>query len=79
MLGAAQEGFAIDWTRLCDEVGLTREMFSDIEAAITKVGSRDKLKPVKIESPEYVSFAFNDFPCSLVPCYMHIEMCLHSP
>ncbi|XP_034687949.1 probable ATP-dependent DNA helicase RecQ isoform X2 [Vitis riparia] len=74
LLGAAQEGFAIDWTRLCDEVGLTREMFSDIEAAITKVGSRDKLKPVKIESPEYISYAHIKVCLTLQDCGMSKEV-----
>lgn len=67
MLAAAREGFAIDWTRLCDEVALTREVFLNIEAAITKAGSRDKLKPIKIESPEYVSFILQQFSLFLVP------------
>ncbi|KAK9280366.1 hypothetical protein L1049_014055 [Liquidambar formosana] len=63
LLEAAQEGFAIDWTRLCDEAGMTHEMFSEIQGAISKVGSKDKLKPIKDELPEYVS-------------YTHIKACL---
>lgn len=45
----------MDWTRYCDEVGLTREIFSAILGAITKVGSTDRLKPIKDELPEDVS------------------------
>lgn len=55
---AAQEGFAIDWVRLRNEVGLTQKIMSDIQCAISKVGSREKLKPIKDELPEDVSFTF---------------------
>lgn len=55
ILEAAQEGFEMDWTRLCNEIGLTHEMFLDIQTAILKVGSREKLKPIKNELPEDVS------------------------
>ncbi|KAJ4829824.1 hypothetical protein Tsubulata_025335 [Turnera subulata] len=63
LLEAAQEGCEIDWTRFCDEVGMTREMFLDIQGAISKVGSRDKLKPIKNELSEDISYA-------------HIKTCL---
>lgn len=55
-MDAAQEGCEIDWIRLCDEVGLTYKVFSDIQCAISKVGSSEKLKPIKEELPEDVSF-----------------------
>lgn len=45
----------MDWSRLCTEIGLTNEIFSAIEGAIAKVGSREKLKPIKNELPEDVS------------------------
>ncbi|KAG2672760.1 hypothetical protein I3760_13G057900 [Carya illinoinensis] len=57
LLDAAQEDLPMDWTRYCDEVGLTREIFSAILGAITKVGSTDRLKPIKDELPEDVSYA----------------------
>ncbi|KAI9198535.1 hypothetical protein LWI28_017629 [Acer negundo] len=57
LLEAAQEGFEIDWARFCDEGGLTIENFSAIQAAISKVGSTDKLKPIKNELPEEISYA----------------------
>ncbi|PON69537.1 DNA helicase, ATP-dependent [Parasponia andersonii] len=63
LLEAAHEGLAMDWTRLCHEVGLTHEMFSDIQSAILKVGSKEKLKPIKNELPEDIS-------------YSHIKICL---
>ena len=46
----------MDWTRFCEEIGLTREVFTNIQATILKVGSRDRLKPIKDELPEEVSF-----------------------
>lgn len=57
LLEAIQEGLPTDWPRLCEEVELTREMFSNIRDAVTKVGSTDKLKPIKDELPENVSYA----------------------
>ncbi|OAY23976.1 ATP-dependent DNA helicase RecQ [Manihot esculenta] len=63
LLDASQEGFEIDWIRFCREIGLTREIVVDIQGAISKVGSRDKLKPIKNELPEHIS-------------YTHIKTCL---
>ncbi|XP_059626343.1 uncharacterized protein LOC132269235 [Cornus florida] len=57
ILDAAKEGCRIDWTRFSEEIGLTHELSTDIEAAILKVGSRDKLKPIKNELPEEISYA----------------------
>lgn len=56
LMDAAQEGFAIDWVRLCNEVGLTQTVSSHIQRAISKVGSREKLKPIKDELPEDISY-----------------------
>lgn len=41
--------------RFSEEIGLTQEVFMNIQAAIMKVGSKDKLKPIKDELPEEVS------------------------
>ncbi|THF95687.1 hypothetical protein TEA_029406 [Camellia sinensis var. sinensis] len=57
IVDAAQEGCAIDWIRFCREIALTRELFANIQAAILKVGSKDKLKPIKNELPEEISYA----------------------
>ncbi|KAF6143001.1 hypothetical protein GIB67_041069 [Kingdonia uniflora] len=54
---AAKEGFNIDWTRFCDEIGMTRLVRLKIHGAISKIGSRERLKPIKDELPEYVSYA----------------------
>jgi len=39
-------------------IGLTQEIISEIQGAISKVGSTDKLKPIKNELPEDVSSDF---------------------
>ncbi|CAN0876826.1 ATP-dependent DNA helicase RecQ [Linum grandiflorum] len=63
LLEAAQQGLSLDWTRIADEVGLTNEIISAILRAISKVGSSEKLKPIKDELPEEIS-------------YTHIKTCL---
>lgn len=55
LLDAAQEGLPFDWARFSEIIGLTQEIISEIQGAITKVGSADKLKPIKNELPEDVS------------------------
>ncbi|KAF7816268.1 Werner syndrome ATP-dependent helicase isogeny [Senna tora] len=56
LLEASREGLPFDWSRFCDMVGLTPEIISQIQAAIVKVGSKEKLKPIKMELPEDVSY-----------------------
>ncbi|KAL6967867.1 DNA helicase [Sarracenia purpurea var. burkii] len=63
ILDAAQEGCAFDWARFCQEIGLTSDMLANIQAAISKIGSTDKLKPIKNELSEEIS-------------YTHIKACL---
>ena len=55
LLEAAQDGLPFNWTRFCEMVGLTHKIISDIQGAISKVGSTEKLKPIKDELPEDVS------------------------
>ncbi|XP_060216949.1 uncharacterized protein LOC132644378 isoform X1 [Lycium barbarum] len=55
ILEAAREGCKMNWTRFCEETGLTRETFLSIQNAVSKVG-REKLKPIKNELPEEVSY-----------------------
>ncbi|KAL0544651.1 hypothetical protein IC582_019769 [Cucumis melo] len=57
IVDAAQEGYEIDWTKFCDEIGFTCQIFSDIQSAVTKVGSAEKLKPIKSELPEEINYA----------------------
>lgn len=54
VLDAAREGCELNWSRFCKETGLTLEIVSQIHCAITSVGSRCKLKPIKEELPENV-------------------------
>ncbi|RWW25118.1 hypothetical protein GW17_00010570 [Ensete ventricosum] len=54
VLDAAREGCELNWSRFCKETGLTLEIVSQIRCAITSVGSRCKLKPIKEELPESV-------------------------
>ncbi|KAI3829909.1 hypothetical protein L1987_04040 [Smallanthus sonchifolius] len=56
VLDAAREGCLVDWDRLFNEIGLTREIVAKIRTAILKVGSKDKLKPIKDELPEEVDY-----------------------
>ncbi|KAI8523388.1 hypothetical protein RHMOL_Rhmol13G0069300 [Rhododendron molle] len=63
VVDAALEGYPIDWARLLEEMGLTCEIFGHIQTAILKVGSKDKLKPIKDELPEEITYA-------------HIKACL---
>ncbi|CAN4128357.1 unnamed protein product [Withania somnifera] len=55
ILEAAREGCKMNWTRFCEETGLTRDTFLSIQTAVSKVG-REKLKPIKTELPEEVSY-----------------------
>ncbi|TQD80819.1 hypothetical protein C1H46_033654 [Malus baccata] len=63
LVQAAQEGCEFDWIRLCNEVRLTHKVLLDIQCAISKVGSMERLKPIKDELPEDISYA-------------HINICL---
>lgn len=58
VLEAGREGCEVNWSRFCDEIGLTQEIISEIQGAIAKVGSRERLKPIKEELPDHVSFKF---------------------
>ncbi|PKA61813.1 Mediator of RNA polymerase II transcription subunit 34 [Apostasia shenzhenica] len=56
ILDAAETGSEVDWARFCMEIGLTLEIISQIRSAVTKIGSRERLKPIKEELPETVSY-----------------------
>ncbi|KAG8099080.1 hypothetical protein GUJ93_ZPchr0013g37483 [Zizania palustris] len=56
ILDAARDGCEMNWSRFCEELGLTLEIASQIRLAITKVGSPEKLKPIKEELPENVTY-----------------------
>ncbi|KAG0477517.1 hypothetical protein HPP92_014358 [Vanilla planifolia] len=56
ILEAAQTGRELDWARFCLDTGLTLQIISLIRAAISKIGSRERLKPIKEELPEMVTY-----------------------
>ncbi|CAJ2640559.1 unnamed protein product [Trifolium pratense] len=56
LLDAAQEGLPFDWTRFCEAIGLKQDFISAIQGAIVKVGSAEKLKPIKNELPEEITY-----------------------
>ncbi|XP_021769787.1 uncharacterized protein LOC110734037 isoform X1 [Chenopodium quinoa] len=68
LLEAFQEGLATDWPRFCAEIELTPEMFSSILDAVTKVGSTEKLKPIKDELPENVNYSHIKAGLTMLSC-----------
>ncbi|CAH1417998.1 unnamed protein product [Lactuca virosa] len=56
VLDAAREGCAVDWGRFFNEIGLTQQIAANVKAAVLKVGSKEKLKPIKDELPEEVEY-----------------------
>ncbi|XP_019166938.1 PREDICTED: uncharacterized protein LOC109162707 [Ipomoea nil] len=56
ILEAAREGYPVDWARFSYEIGVTREMFMNIASVVSRVG-REKLKPIKTELPEEVTYS----------------------
>ncbi|RDX94035.1 hypothetical protein CR513_23629, partial [Mucuna pruriens] len=68
LLEAAQEGLPFDWTRFSEMIGLTQEIISEIQGAISKVGSADKLKPIKNELPEDISYQHIKTYLSMLKC-----------
>ncbi|KAK8942572.1 hypothetical protein KSP39_PZI008820 [Platanthera zijinensis] len=56
ILEAAHTGYEVDWARFCAEIGLTLEIFSQIHFTVSKIGSRERLKPIKEELPENVTY-----------------------
>lgn len=44
----------MDWDRFCRDVGFTRKAAIEVRAAVEKAGSKEFLKPIKEQAPEYV-------------------------
>ncbi|EFJ31593.1 hypothetical protein SELMODRAFT_408296 [Selaginella moellendorffii] len=57
ILECLRAGCEADWSRFFDETGMTTCIREQIRAAIGKVGSREKMKPLKENLPETVSYA----------------------
>ncbi|CAO2833304.1 unnamed protein product [Amaranthus hypochondriacus] len=68
LLEAFQEGLAADWPRFCAEVELTSDMFACILDAVKKVGSTQKLKPIKDELPENISYSHLKTGLAMISC-----------
>ncbi|XP_014519149.1 uncharacterized protein LOC106776266 isoform X1 [Vigna radiata var. radiata] len=73
LLEAAQEGLPFDWVRFSKMIGLTQEIMSEIQGAISKVGSTDKLKPIKNELPEDISYQHIKTYLSMQNCGISLE------
>ncbi|KAK7305580.1 hypothetical protein VNO77_43486 [Canavalia gladiata] len=73
LLEASQEGLPFEWTRFCEMIGLTQEIISEIQGAISKVGSADKLKPIKNELPEDISYQHIKTYLSMRNCGVSLE------
>ncbi|KAK7387319.1 hypothetical protein VNO78_28037 [Psophocarpus tetragonolobus] len=73
LLEAAQEGLPFDWSRFSEMIGLTQEIITEIQGAISKVGSTDKLKPIKNELPEDISYQHIKTYLSLRNCGISYE------
>ncbi|GAU18592.1 hypothetical protein TSUD_124230 [Trifolium subterraneum] len=73
LLDAAQEGLPFDWTRFCEAIGLKQDFISAIQAAIVKVGATDKLKPIKNELPEEITYPHIKAYLTMQTCGISLE------
>jgi ATP-dependent DNA helicase RecQ len=55
ILEVARAGFEVNWVRFCKETGLTDKIAKEIQVGISKAGSKEKLKLIKEQVPEFVS------------------------
>ncbi|XP_077236964.1 uncharacterized protein LOC143878578 isoform X2 [Tasmannia lanceolata] len=78
VLEAAREGFEINWARFCEETGLTHEISKEIQDAATKIGSREKMKPIKDVLPEHVAYTHIKVWLAMQDLGMSIEQLLGS-
>ncbi|WVY93915.1 hypothetical protein V8G54_033003 [Vigna mungo] len=70
---AAQEGLPFYWVRFNKMIGLTQEIMSEIQLAISKVVSTDKLKPINNELPEDISYEHIKTYLSMRHCGISLE------
>eukprot|EP00250_Pteridium_aquilinum_P034051 c6940_g1_i1 orf=115-2973(+) len=49
-------GYELDWERFCTETGFSKEIVTEVQAGVERAGARDKLKPIKEQVPEHVSY-----------------------
>lgn len=55
ILDCLRAGYEVDWDRLCVDAQFDESRAEEVRIAVLKVGSRDKLKPIKDQLPETVS------------------------
>ncbi|XP_014519054.1 uncharacterized protein LOC106776193 [Vigna radiata var. radiata] len=73
LLKAAQKGLPFYWVRFNKMIGLTQEIMSEIQLAISKVVSTEKLKPIKNELPEDISYQHIKTYLSMQNCGISLE------
>lgn len=73
ILEVARAGFEVNWVRFCKESGFTYNIAKEIQAGISKAGSRDKLKPIKEQVPEFVSYTYIKILLALEDCGVSID------
>ncbi|XP_059065394.1 uncharacterized protein LOC131036323 isoform X2 [Cryptomeria japonica] len=56
ILEVAKAGYEINWMRFFKETGFTHKIAKEIRVGIDKAGSKEKLKPIKEQIPEFVSY-----------------------
>ncbi|KAH9308956.1 hypothetical protein KI387_036867, partial [Taxus chinensis] len=56
ILEVGRAGYDVNWTRFCKETGLTHKIAKEIRVGIDKAGSKERLKPIKEQLPEFVSY-----------------------
>ena len=49
--------YQLDWERFCSETGFD-EVVNEVQSGVEMAGCRDKLKQIKEQVPEHVSYSF---------------------
>lgn len=73
ILEVAKVGFEVNWVRFCKEAGFTYNIAKEIQVGISKAGSRDKLKPIKEQVPEFVTYSHIKILLTLEECGVSID------
>lgn len=73
ILEVARAGFEVNWVRFCKETGLTDKIAKEIQVGISKAGSKEKLKLIKEQVPEFVSYTHIKILLVLEDCGLSID------
>lgn len=79
ILEVARAGFEVNWVRFCKEAGLTYKIAKEIQVGISKAGSKEKLKPIKEQVPESVSYIQIKIFLALEECGLSIDDIVDMP